>query len=1112
MKIESTHKFLKLILIVAALVSLVLIGQPTRAQLDVVHYIPPVYGAAFTASLNAVLFLSTPSVTPVNVTVQNGAGTTIWSGTVSNATPQTVNVVTHVLTLNSQLNQVLTNGLIVTADAPIYANVRHTAFNQADSLTAKGLAALGTSFRAGFVRENVTPVANGRAGFIAVMATEDNTTVNFDDIKPGIVFYNTPASGSPATSNPISVVLDANESYVIAVYGPAYAGTASFNDLNGTHITADKPIVVNTGSWLGAPGSSGGQDIGVDQTIPDSRLTGEYILMRGNGGTGVRETPIVIATVDNTNVTVNGDPTIRCTLDAGDYCFLDGYYSANGNMLVQATAPVYIYQTMAGTANDQTMGMNFIPPVDTTSPSYVDNIPNVTYAGSATLNILARNGASVSINGTPIGVSANAVTGTTAWVTYRVTGLTGNVRVTSTDAIAVQFTNVSGAIGAAGYYSGLPLVYRDYGDLPAAYNLTLSTDDGARHISTSLFLGATIDGELDGQPSTDAGRSSTDGDDGNDNDDEDGVGVIGTWQEGANGGTVDIIVSSGNGCLSGWIDWNSNNSFADTGEQVLNMVPVSTGTNRLSFNIPAGVLPTQDFYDLFSRFRLRPDSGIQGDCSDDTAIALTGLIVGGEVEDHYLRFSRPTGTGPGGVALSNGTTSLALWLNAGAGVTASSGSVSTWADQSGYGADVTQVTATNQPIHVVNGLNGQPIIQFDGSNDFLNIPASVIEGKPAFSFFTVFNWNGGGSWQRLWDFGSSTTVNAFVTTQAFDSSTPRFAITTSGGSGEERLTFSNPLPTGSPQLVDVVWGVPNGWGWRNGAPQVSGSPYTLTPASLGSITQNYIGRSTYLADPYLNAAISEFIVYDTALNSARRIIVENYLQAKYNDSTVDDLTIANDIYDGDTTVNGDFDLNVAGIGQEADGDNWTAHSAGIIVQDVSFLQDNGDYLLFGHNVPANENTTDDVPTTGDWDGISDSRWDRHWYFDRTDAGVAGGFVDILFDFSEGGMLSTPSGPTDNYRLLRRANPSGQFEDITAACTDTTSYYGDQVIFRGVDVTCLGSNFTLGTIDGSSSPTAIGFQTVRDVAGSNGVLLLVFVGILGLLVLRTLFLWQRFIRR
>jgi hypothetical protein len=1075
----------------AVLGSLFVIGQPARAQLDVVHYIPPVYGAAFTASLNAVLFLSTPSVTPVNVTVQNGAGTTIWSGTVSNATPQTVNVVTHVLTLNSQLNQVLTNGLIVTADAPIYANVRHTAFNQADSLTAKGLAALGTSFRAGFVRENVTPVTNGRAGFIAVMATEDNTTVNFDDIKPGIVFYNTPTSGSPATSNPISVVLDANESYVIAVYGPAYAGTASFNDLNGTHITADKPIVVNTGSWLGAPGSSGGQDIGLDQTIPDSRLTGEYILMRGNGGTGVLETPIVIATVDNTNVTVNGNPTIRCTLDAGDYCFLDGYYSANGNMLVQATAPVYIYQTMAGAVNNQTVGMNFIPPVDTTSPNYVDNIPNVTYAGTATLNILARNGASVNINGAPIGVSANAVTGTAAWVTYRVTGLTGNVRVTSTDAIAVQFTNVSGAIGAAGYYSGLPLVYRDYGDLPAAYNLTASTDDGARHISTSLFLGATIDGETDGQPSTDAGRSATDGDDGTGVDDEDGIGVVGTWQEGANGGTIDAIVTGGNGCLSGWIDWNGDNDFNDTSEQVLAMVVVSPGTNRLSFTIPAGVLPSQDFYDLFSRFRLRPDSGIQGNCGDDTAIALTGLIVGGEVEDHYLRFSRPTGTGPGGVALSNGTTSLELWLQANSGTSSTTNGtpINAWADQSGYGHNASQATGSSQPTFQENVQNGQPVLRFDDTDDGVSVVDGLSLSAP-YTVFTIFNTNSVLANRRAvqgrdadWLIGPYSNEirhyagSGWVAT-GFGLNLGQFYIATAGNNSAAS-TF-----------------------WVNGTDQTTSAAPIGAPGRLG------LGATGTAAEP-LGGDLGEVIVYSTNLNSARRIIVENYLQAKYNDSTSDDVTITNDVYDGDTTANGNFDLNVAGIGQAADGDNWTAHSVGIIVQDVSFLQDNGDYLLFGHNVPLNDYTANDVPTTGDWDGIGDYRWLRHWYFDRTDAGNNSGAVDIIFDFSEGGMLSTPAGPASNYRLLRRASPSGQFEDITTACTDITSYYGDQVIFRSVDATCLGSNFTLGSIDGAVSPTAITTQNIASQISQPTYLVLILL-LLVLLAITIKVVWRRIV--
>lgn len=142
--------------------------------------------------------------------------------------------------------------------------------------------------------------------------------------------------------------------------------------------------------------------------------------------------------------------------------------------------------------------------------------------------------------------------------------------------------------------------------------------------------------------------------------------------------------------------------------------------------------------------------------------------------------------------------------------------------------------------------------------------------------------------------------------------------------------------------------------------------------------------------------LAEVIVYADALNSARRIIVENYLSAKYN------LTVSNDRYDGDTPGNGDFDLNVAGIGLEADGDNYRAHSAGMIVVDNFFLINNGDYLLFGHNTVTNGNTTADLPVGGDRNGVNDVRWSRHWYVDVTDIGANNGTVDIIFDFSEGG--------------------------------------------------------------------------------------------------------------
>jgi hypothetical protein len=145
------------------------------------------------------------------------------------------------------------------------------------------------------------------------------------------------------------------------------------------------------------------------------------------------------------------------------------------------------------------------------------------------------------------------------------------------------------------------------------------------------------------------------------------------------------------------------------------------------------------------------------------------------------------------------------------------------------------------------------------------------------------------------------------------------------------------------------------------------------------------------------------------------------------------------------------------------------------VRNQTFLQDDGDWLLFGHRTTTNMTTTADLPTTGDWaTAYNPQRWERHWYVDVTDANSNGGTVDIIFDLSEGRMNNCclPAGPTSNYRLLRRAGTSGAFEDITAVSGATVEIDGDQVQFWGVNVAELGSNFTVGTLDFVNSPTAV----------------------------------------
>jgi len=178
------------------------------------------------------------------------------------------------------------------------------------------------------------------------------------------------------------------------------------------------------------------------------------------------------------------------------------------------------------------------------------------------------------------------------------------------------------ALGTSVEESFLPL---DYGDLPSAYSLTLKADNGACHVSSTLYLGASVDVETDGQESPDAA-----GDDDN-GDDEDGVIVNGNWQEGVCGGAIDVSITGGSGYLSGWIDWNNDNDFNDAGEYILDRTAVSTGAQTVTFILPSGVITATQTYHRFARFRLTPDNAVP--------LALTGKVSNGEVEDYYLQFN-----------------------------------------------------------------------------------------------------------------------------------------------------------------------------------------------------------------------------------------------------------------------------------------------------------------------------------------------------------------------------------------------------------------------------------------------------------------------------------------
>jgi hypothetical protein len=211
--------------------------------------------------------------------------------------------------------------------------------------------------------------------------------------------------------------------------------------------------------------------------------------------------------------------------------------------------------------------------------------------------------------------------------------------------------------------------------------------------------------------------------------------------------------------------------------------------------------------------------------------------------------------------------------------------------------------------------------------------------------------------------------------------------------------------------------------------------------------------------------IAEIIYYRRILNTTEKIVVDNYLSSKY------DIGLStNDFYAGDTPANGDFDREVAGIGQFSVTDNhqefFPSVSGGIGMRYNSGY-DNGDYVFLGHNLLTNAGNTLDVNVTSG--GPIDLRWERIWYVDVTNTGTAIN-TTLTFDISDGGMgASVVVGATSDYKLLYRAVNSGAWTIVANAA----SAAGDQVTFSyDFNSNSEDGFYTIGTLNQFTSPLPV----------------------------------------
>jgi uncharacterized repeat protein (TIGR01451 family) len=180
----------------------------------------------------------------------------------------------------------------------------------------------------------------------------------------------------------------------------------------------------------------------------------------------------------------------------------------------------------------------------------------------------------------------------------------------------------------------------DRGDLPdtavgvsAGNYETLTANGGPSHpIITGLRLGATVDGETDGQPTGGANGDDAAGDD------EDGVTVADLTLTVGNPANVRVratntVAGLGAVTITGFIDFNGDGDFDDAGETT--SVSVPNGSNNVEFTLAFGTVPAGSAPTTYARFRI----------TSDGVVPATGAASNGEVEDYFVSINAPVDRG-----------------------------------------------------------------------------------------------------------------------------------------------------------------------------------------------------------------------------------------------------------------------------------------------------------------------------------------------------------------------------------------------------------------------------------------------------------------------------------
>ena len=215
--------------------------------------------------------------------------------------------------------------------------------------------------------------------------------------------------------------------------------------------------------------------------------------------------------------------------------------------------------------------------------------------------------------------------------------------------------------------------------------------------------------------------------------------------------------------------------------------------------------------------------------------------------------------------------SLALWLDAAdaSTITLNGSTVSQWNDKSSNARHASQATVANQPTYTANGLNGKPVLTFDGVNDFLQ--ATSFTGSRIVSVMMVASTNNTAQNQYLLDESNTATYGGGLSIRFAPTGIVRF-----WGQDVIQVTDISGVIQGA---ASIVGGVENN-SVRNSFLNGISSPNYIPGTSTRNASNPRIGHSSLLGG-FFDGMISEIVLTDGALSTTDRQKLEGYLAWKW---------------------------------------------------------------------------------------------------------------------------------------------------------------------------------------------------------------------------------------